>query len=87
MNSKQLKSLRLDYGLTQGQMADLLSIDRVTLWRWETGKYPIGIGAPEEKLLSNHMSKIIDNMISGLTGKGQRSMRRRVEKRLAGGGD
>ena len=41
MTPEELRTLRKQAGLTQEQLADLLSIDRMTVSRWETGKVPI----------------------------------------------
>lgn len=38
MFAKRLKELRLDKGLTQQQLADILKVDRTTVMKWETGE-------------------------------------------------
>lgn len=35
---ERLRSARLRQGLTQRQLADLLDVDPVTVWAWETGR-------------------------------------------------
>ena len=38
MFATRLKELRLDKGLTQQQLADLLKVDRTTVMKWELGE-------------------------------------------------
>ena len=41
MTPDELRKLRIQAGLTQEQLADLLGRDRMTVSRWETGKIKI----------------------------------------------
>lgn len=38
MFANRLKELRLEKGLTQQQLADILKVDRTTVMKWETGE-------------------------------------------------
>ena len=38
MFAKRLKELRIEKGLTQQQLADILKVDRTTVMKWETGE-------------------------------------------------
>jgi len=40
-NPAQIRSCRKVIGLTQAQAAELISVDRVTWAKWETGKRPM----------------------------------------------
>ena len=41
MTGKQLKKLRKARGWSQGELAELLSVDRSAVTKWETGGAPI----------------------------------------------
>lgn len=41
MTGKQLKKIRKALGLSQGQLAELLFVDRSAVTKWETGGAPI----------------------------------------------
>ena len=38
MFAKRLKELRIEKGLTQQQLADILKVDRTTVMKWERGE-------------------------------------------------
>ncbi|MEU2583162.1 helix-turn-helix transcriptional regulator [Streptomyces avermitilis] len=38
INTRKLKSARLNMGLTQAQLGNKLGVTRETIYRWETGK-------------------------------------------------
>ena len=38
MFAKRLRELRLEKGLTQQKLADVLKVDRTTVMKWETGE-------------------------------------------------
>ena len=38
MFATRLKELRMDKGLTQQQLADILKVDRTTVMKWERGE-------------------------------------------------
>ena len=38
MFAKRLKELRIEKGLTQQQLADVLKVDRTTVMKWEIGE-------------------------------------------------
>lgn len=45
MSGKDLKFLRTEMGYTQEQIADVLSITRLTVSRWERGETPIDVAS------------------------------------------
>jgi transcriptional regulator with XRE-family HTH domain len=42
MSPEQFRELCEASGLSQQEVADMLGVDRITVWRWANGKTPIG---------------------------------------------
>jgi len=49
-----ITSLRKSIGMTREQLADVLAVDRTTVWRWESGETPIPAAVPLALLWIRH---------------------------------
>ena len=47
-------SLRESIGMTREQLAEVLAVDRTTVWRWESGETPIPAAVPLALLWIRH---------------------------------